>query len=209
MDLKELQEIAAQELEKHGLAGWTFHLGHTKRRLGVCKYRLKRIEIAEYYALNSAPGTVLDTLRHEIAHALAGPNAHHGPAWKAVAIRLGARPEACDSSDEAVMKPGDWQATCTSCQQTFHLYRRPRSLTGYRCKCPSHTPLVFEFTGDPALRPFVPLTAEKSANWESTCAGCGTLHLRLRRPKPVTYICKCQHRCKLTWKPRSRAAATN
>jgi predicted SprT family Zn-dependent metalloprotease len=207
MDLKELQEIAARELEKHGLAGWTFHLGATRRRLGVCKYRQKRIEIAEYYAQNSAATTVLDTLLHEIAHALAGPKAHHGPAWKAVAMRLGARPEACETSDQAVMKPGDWQATCSECKQTFHLYRRPRSLSGYRCRCPARTPLMFDFVGDPAQRPFVPMSAEKSANWEARCTGCGTLHLRLRRPKPVTYVCRCQQRCKLAWKFRPSSSA--
>ena len=92
MDLKELGAIAQQELKKHGLRGWTFGLAKTRRRLGVCKYRAKRIEIAEYYARNSPEESVLDTLRHEIAHAIAGPAAKHGPKWKAVAIRLGATP---------------------------------------------------------------------------------------------------------------------
>jgi len=102
MDLKELETIAAQELKKNGLHGWTFGLADTGRRLGVCKYRTRRIEIAEYYARNSPPETVLDTLRHEIAHAIAGPAAKHGPAWKAVAIRLGATPRACETSHRAV-----------------------------------------------------------------------------------------------------------
>src|SRR3954469_529740 len=126
MELKELEAIAARELTKHGLHGWTFALADTKRRLGACKFRSKRIEIAEYYARNSPPESVLDTLLHEIAHALAGPAARHGLAWKAVAIRLGATPRACASSDWAVLKPGDWQASCPACQKTVHLYRRPR-----------------------------------------------------------------------------------
>src|SRR3954451_13480221 len=135
MELKELEAIADRELTKHGLHGWTFGLADTKRRLGACKFRSKHIEIAEYYARNSAPDSVLDTLLHEIAHAIAGPAAGHGPAWKAVAVRLGAAPRACDTSQQAVVKPGDWQASCPACKQTFHLYRRPRSLRGYRCKC--------------------------------------------------------------------------
>ena len=28
--------------------------------------------------------------------------------------------------------PGDWQATCPACQKTYHKYKRPRTLTGYR-----------------------------------------------------------------------------
>jgi ribosomal protein L37AE/L43A len=203
MDLKELKAIAAQELSKYGLHGWTFGLADTRRRLGVCKYRSRRIEIAEYYARNSPPETVLDTLLHEIAHAIAGSAARHGPAWKAIAVRLGATPRACESSHQAVMKPGDWQASCPSCKKTAHLYRRPRSLGGYRCKCESRSPLTFEYVGDPARRPVVPLTVRDSARWEATCPGCGTVHRRVRRPKAGVWRCKCPHRSELAWRPRT------
>jgi predicted SprT family Zn-dependent metalloprotease len=203
MDLKDLEAIASREMKTHGLHGWTFGLANTKRRLGVCHYRTRRIEIAEYYARNSPPGTVLDTLLHEIAHAIAGPAARHGPAWKAVAVRLGATPRACDNSPETVVKPGDWQATCPACTKTVHRYRRPKSLSGYRCRCPARSPLVFEFKGDPARRTVVPLTAQESGAWEAACAGCATVHRRYRRPKAGVWRCKCPHRCQLTWRYRS------
>jgi predicted SprT family Zn-dependent metalloprotease len=204
MDSTELKAIASREMMKHGLHGWTFRLADAKRQLGVCKYRTKRIEIAEYYALNSPSETVLDTLLHEIAHAIAGPAARHGPHWKAVAIRIGARPRACDDSDETAMKPGDWQATCPACKKIIHRYKRPRSLSGYQCRCEARSPLVFEFMGDPALRPDVPMTAQQAANWEATCAGCETVHLRIRRPKAGVWRCKCFQRCELTWQFRSQ-----
>jgi predicted SprT family Zn-dependent metalloprotease len=204
MDLKELEAVANREMTKHGLLGWTFGLADTKRRLGVCKYRTKRIEIAGYYALNSPPETVLDTLLHEIAHAIAGPAARHGPAWKAVAVRLGATPRACDNSHEAVVQPGDWQATCPACKKTFHCYKRPKSLGGYRCKCATRPPLIFEFKGDPALQPVVPMAVRESANWEAKCAGCEAVHLRVRKPKAGVWRCRCPHRCELTWQFRSQ-----
>jgi predicted SprT family Zn-dependent metalloprotease len=204
MELKELETIAFQEMRKHGLHGWTFALADTKRRLGVCKYRTKRIEIAEYHARNNSTPVVLDTLLHEIAHAIAGPAAKHGPAWKAVAVRLGAIPRACDDSHETVVTPGDWQATCPSCAKTYHRYRRPKSLSGYRCRCDARSPLVFEFLGDPAFRPAVPMSAEESANWEARCAGCETVHLRVRRPKAGVWRCKCPNRSELVWRSRSK-----
>ena len=207
MDIKELEAIASQEMTKHGLDGWTFGLADTKRQLGVCKYRKKRIEIGEYYAQNSSTESVLDTLLHEIAHAIAGPKAGHGPAWKAVAIRLGATPRACDNSPETVVKPGDWQATCPACKKIFHRYKRPKSLSGYRCKCAARSPLTFAFMGDPALRPVVPMSVEESAKWEAKCAGCETVHLRLRRPKAGVWRCKCARRCELTWRFRSNISA--
>jgi predicted SprT family Zn-dependent metalloprotease len=204
MDLQELADIAGRELSKHGLHGWTFVLGSTKRRLGACKYRTKRIEIAEYHARNNPAETVLDTLLHEIAHAIAGSAARHGPVWKAIAARLGARPVACDDSDETVVKPGDWQAKCPACAKTFHLYKRPRSLSGYRCKCKARSPLIFEFMGDPAHKPAVPMTIQEAARWEATCAGCATVHLKSRRPKAGVWRCKCSHRCELTWRFRAK-----
>ena len=204
MDLKELEAIASREMTKHGLHGWTFSFADTKRQLGVCKYRKKRIEIAEYYALNSPQDSVLDTLLHEIAHAIAGPKAGHGPAWKTVAMRIGATPRACDNSDDTAMQPGDWQATCPACKKIFHRYKRPRSLSGYRCRCAARSSLIFEFMGDPALRPFVSMTVQKSANWEAACAGCATVHLRSRRPKAGVWHCKCPQRCELTWRFRAQ-----
>ena len=207
MDLKELAAIASREMLKHDLHGWTFGFANTKRRLGVCKYRTKRIEIAEYYAQNSPQESVLDTLLHEIAHAIAGPKAGHGPAWKAIAKRIGATPRACDNSDDTAMQPGDWQAMCPACKKVFHRYKRPRSLSGYRCRCESRSSLIFEFMGDPAMRPVVPMTIQKSANWEAKCAGCATVHLRLRRPKAGVWRCKCSRRCELTWQFRSQKVA--
>ena len=204
MDLEELETVARREMARHGLHGWTFGLSKVRRRLGVCKYRAKRIEIAKYYARHSPPEAVLDTLRHEIAHALAGPAARHGPAWKAVAVRLGATPRACETSRRAVVAPGDWRASCPACKQTFHRYRRPRSLGGYRCKYEARSPLTFEYVGDPARRPEVPTAARESARWEAACAGCGTVHLRIRRPKAGVWRCKCPHRCEISWRPRPR-----
>jgi len=208
MDLKELETIARSEMSKNNLVGWTFGFANTKRRLGVCKYRTKQIEIAEYYALHSSTESVLDTLFHEIAHAIVGPGAGHGPAWKAVAIRLGATPRACETSTDVVMKPGDWQAKCPACGKIYHRYKRPRTITGYSCKCASRSPLSFEFMGDPALKPIVPLTIQQSARWEAKCAACQTVYFKTRRPKAGVWRCRCPHRCELTWHYRIPSPAT-
>ena len=207
MDLKDLEAIASTELSKQGLQDWSFRLVDTKRRLGACKFRLKRIEIAEFYARNSPPNTVLDTLLHEIAHALAGPVARHGPAWKAIAIRLGAIPRACETTDEAFVKPGDWQMTCPACKKTIHRYRKPKTLSGYRCLCKARSPLVFEYKGIASLRPVVPMTIVETAKWQAICAGCKTVHYRVRKPKAGIWRCKCPHRCDITWRFRSQTTA--
>jgi hypothetical protein len=199
MDARVLEEIARREMAAHSLGGWTFHLTAAKRQLGACKYRLKRIEISEYHARHNPDETVLDTLRHEIAHALAGPAAKHGPAWKAIALRLGASPRACDVSTDTIVSPGVWQATCPSCRKTHHRYRTPKVLDGFRCRCEARSPLTFEYVGDPARRPEVPKTVEESARWEATCAGCRVVHRRFRRPKAGVWRCGCAGKNILTW----------
>ena len=199
MDLQRLVLVAAQELIAHNLTGWTFTFGDSKRRLGACKYKFKRIEIAEYYAANSPEEHVLDTLRHEIAHALAGPGAGHGPEWRVIAVKIGAKPVACDHSEEAVVKPGDWQAHCPGCQRTHQRYKRPPSLTGYRCACPAKSPITYEYKGDPAYKPFVPETLADAPGWFATCARCNTVHRKIRRPTAGKWNCKCGHPEALIW----------
>ena len=198
MELEQLTAAAAARMAEHGLVGWTFGLAGSKRRLGVCKYRRKRIEISEYYARHNPDAAVLDTLLHEIAHALAGPGAKHGPAWKAVAVRIGATPHACDNSPDTVTQPGDWQTTCPACNKTHHKYRRPKSLTGFRCRCPAGSPLAFAFAGDPVV-PVAPLAPLPSTGWRAKCGGCGVDHHRTRRPKAGVWRCRCPHRGELTW----------
>lgn len=200
MDLKILSETAAALFAEHRLVGWSFGLTASKRRLGVCKYRRKRIEISDYYARHNTDAAVLDTLLHEIAHALAGVEAGHGPVWQAVAARIGTTPRACDDSPDTVVEPGDWRTTCPACHRTHHRYRRPRSLPGYRCKCPARTPLVFAYAGDPAREPAVPTAPEPvPARWHANCPGCGIVHRRARRPKEGVWRCRCPARGELKW----------
>ena len=67
--------------------------------LGACRYRNRvPFEIVLSFAAfkhEENRNEFTDTVLHEIAHAIAGKLGDHGPAWKAVARKLGARPEAC------------------------------------------------------------------------------------------------------------------
>ena len=118
---------------------------------------------------------------------------------------MGASPKACDDSPDTVVPPGDWQAVCPACGRTFHRYKRPARLTGYRCKCAARSPLAFAFAGDPARKPVEPATPPLAAGWEATCGGCATVHRRVRKPKAGVWRCRCPNRSELTWQFRSRA----
>ena len=90
-----LHEVAAQArelMDRHGLHEWSLRFGNARKKLGECRAKEKLIVLSRAHAMGGAPGDVTDTILHEIAHALAGPKAGHGPAWKAIARRLGATP---------------------------------------------------------------------------------------------------------------------
>ena len=92
--LGEVAQEARALMDAHGLEAWTLRFGAARRRLGACFVQPKIIEIARWHAAHGESRDVTNTILHEIAHALAGAKAGHGPAWKAVARRIGATPRA-------------------------------------------------------------------------------------------------------------------
>jgi predicted SprT family Zn-dependent metalloprotease len=69
--------------------GWTFGFDSAKTRAGLCNYTAKRISVSRYLASRYADDEIHQVLLHEVAHAIAGNRAGHGPRWKAVATELG------------------------------------------------------------------------------------------------------------------------
>lgn len=129
MDKHEAQALARKLIDDHGLPGWDFRLNRTKRQLGVCKEYLKRIELSEHYVLNNDQAMIVDTILHEIAHALVGVNHGHDQIWKDMCLRIGCNPKSCDKTVQ--MPEGDWRAQCGSCRRVFTRHRRPKSLRGF------------------------------------------------------------------------------
>jgi predicted SprT family Zn-dependent metalloprotease len=89
------EELLAQHLPHMcGLGKWTFSWNTRVRALGVCKYNIEEIQLSKQWTLATPWEEVDDTIRHEIAHAIAGYRAAHGEEWKRAAVLVGARPEA-------------------------------------------------------------------------------------------------------------------
>jgi hypothetical protein len=84
-------------MKEHGLTarGWRFEWDNAVRRFGACHYSKRRISLSRELTKKSSEAGVIDTIKHEICHALVGHEAGHGPAWKAMAVKLGANPKRC------------------------------------------------------------------------------------------------------------------
>lgn len=69
--------------------GWTFGFDRAVRRAGACHHADRRITLSRHLAEGAEAEEVRQVLLHEIAHALAGHRAAHGPRWRARAAALG------------------------------------------------------------------------------------------------------------------------
>lgn len=98
--LDDVARHAGRCLGAAGLDKWSFGWDRAVKRLGCCHMKRQRVTLSRYFAeccLAAAPERILDTLLHEIAHALAWESAResgHGPVWKAWCAALGAVPRA-------------------------------------------------------------------------------------------------------------------
>ena len=88
-ELHRVRHWAEALIAAHLDPSWTFAFDNAKRRAGLCDYTRKRISVSRYLAARYDDDTNHQTLLHEVAHALAGSRAGHGPRWKAVARELG------------------------------------------------------------------------------------------------------------------------
>lgn len=116
--------LARDLMRQHGLEAWSFAFDRAKKRLGCCHHDTREITLSHYH-LNRTDAEVRDTILHEIAHALlSGTRAAHGPAWRAIARRIGARPERCGRVAQQVA--GRFQLRCTGCGYVFECHKRRR-----------------------------------------------------------------------------------
>ena len=116
-----------------------------KSRLGQCRYGPKEVAVSAFYVDGTAPMEgVLDTIRHEVAHILAGPRAKHGPKWKNWARRVGAKPNRCGDVAISHMPKRKYQGLCRGCDKVgARRHRRTDLSNRYHPKCGQEKGSVF------------------------------------------------------------------
>lgn len=126
---------ANELLSEYGLKeqGWVFQVRNTTSLVGQCDYNKKVIHFSGHYLLKTPVEEIEDTLLHEIAHALCGFDAGHGPIWKAKAIEVGARPQRCaDERSISTAKP-NYVIRCENCGWSVERFRMRRRNFGSTC----------------------------------------------------------------------------
>jgi predicted SprT family Zn-dependent metalloprotease len=112
--------------------GWTFGFDSAKTRAGLCDFTSKRISVSRYLASRYEDDEIHQVLLHEVAHAIAGTRAGHGPRWKAVAADLGYEGKRLHDG-EIANELAPWVGSCPA-GHVHYRYRRPtRALACGRC----------------------------------------------------------------------------
>lgn len=128
MERAAIVDLAIKLMDEHGLMvrSWHFAFNRRHRDFGVCNYNRRTIYLSEPLSLQRTPEKVRDTLLHEIAHALVGPEHHHDFVWHRRALAIGCSGERCASTEqEGLRVPYRYLGTCPS-GHTVGRMRLPR-----------------------------------------------------------------------------------
>ncbi|CAA9584301.1 MAG: hypothetical protein AVDCRST_MAG86-3267 [uncultured Truepera sp.] len=135
MNIDDACALAHVLLDKHGLHNWSFAFNRRKRAFGLCDYSRRTIYLSSVLTELNGEAEVRDTLLHEVAHALAGHCAGHGPIWREIAQKVGARPRRCYRAEEVQQPPSKYLLVCPSCNASTPLHRRPIRVYACRSCC--------------------------------------------------------------------------
>lgn len=116
MNMIEATALARHHMEKHGLDDWRVEFDMKRRTLGSCNHSKKVITLSQVYLANNQPDIILNTILHEIAHALCPASEGHGRVWKAKARALGCVPSPYQRNS---VMPRKFTGTCPGCGKTY------------------------------------------------------------------------------------------
>lgn len=134
-DLEGLFIHAVIMMEEAGLLedSWEFHWDRATSRAGLTRFRLHHITVSAPLARINDFDWFEQVMIHEISHALAGHQAGHGPAWRAIYVGRGGKSKD-RTTDTVNQTPKRYQLICPECgprPATSGFNRRPKY--GYRC----------------------------------------------------------------------------
>ncbi|MGW9113342.1 SprT-like domain-containing protein [Microbacterium sp. NPDC055683] len=131
-DLQRVARWAEALIALHLDESWTFGFDNAKRRAGQCDYTRRRITVSRYLAARYDDDVNHQTLLHEVAHALAGRAAGHGPQWKRIARNLG-YVGGTTHDGETATELAPWVGSCPSGHVVYRHRRPTRASSCVRC----------------------------------------------------------------------------
>lgn len=131
-------DTAAHKLVAHHLPGqgWRVRWNQNKGRMGVCKHDVRTLEFSAVLFKHVSDDEKIDTILHEIAHALVGPGFGHGPVWKRAAREIGCSGERTWKNEEVNAAVSKWVLTCQGCGAKVYRNRLSSRIKQYGASHP-------------------------------------------------------------------------
>lgn len=129
MNIQEATQLAHDRIDEHidNCHEWSFKINTRCRdRVGQCLYQEKTLELSKWYILHNDKKEVLDTILHEIAHAMT-PGQDHNKKWKETAISIGCSGQRCYGTEVQGVPDPKWYAKCVACGREFKWQRLSRN----------------------------------------------------------------------------------
>jgi hypothetical protein len=144
-DLHRVRSWADALIALHLDDSWSFAFDNAKRRAGLCDYTRRRISVSRYLAARYDDDTNHQTLLHEVAHAMAGAAAGHGPVWKKVARSLG-YVGGTTHTGETAEELAPWVGVCPAGHVAYRHRRPPRATSCVACAPRFDSRFLFTWT---------------------------------------------------------------
>ncbi len=129
--LTQIEALAIDLMNQHGLYDWSFAWSKAKRINGTCSHRKKQIRLSAILSPIRNITEVKNTILHEIAHALVGSGHGHDYVWFNKAIEIGCNGQRC--SNDKVDIQAKYEANC-DCGRVHKAHRRPKRSKSCICK---------------------------------------------------------------------------
>lgn len=127
MDLSTAKNLAITTMAKHGLSEWDFSFTNSQIYFGSCSWSRKLITLSAPLASVNSEKRVMNTILHEIAHALT-PNHHHDEVWASKAREIGCTAKVgwkSIGSGGDTVEISKFTRTCRSCGHELKRNSRP------------------------------------------------------------------------------------
>jgi predicted SprT family Zn-dependent metalloprotease len=136
MTLFEAKELALRLMISHKLTDWRFEFNNRKGAFGVCSYSKKTIYLSRITTPQMTDKAVINTILHEIAHALVGAGHGYNYVWRRKAIEIGCDGSRCNHYEEVNIRY-KYIAVCPCCGKEIGANRKPKR--SHWCRCTGRT----------------------------------------------------------------------
>lgn len=139
MNRAHASQLLRKMLDDNMLNDWHIRLNMdlSARYLGLCDHARKTIVMNAHHVDSHPDPEIIDTIGHEVAHAIVGPSHGHDDVWKEKARMLGANPLPCSflSLDPAIINEIRSGNEVTVEFETHTVYTPKYTVTRFQDKC--------------------------------------------------------------------------